>query len=195
MASNPQHHRPSLRSQVPQGPPSRSRSKAPSVRRSANFRVSVDDADSDSERVRVSIRLRPRNPGDLPSDADFSDCIELQPEMKRLKLRKNNWSSECFRFDEVFSETASQKRVYEAVAKPVVESVLNGYNGTVMAYGQTGAGKTYTVGHLGRDDPSERGIMVRAMEDIMASVTSTSDIVSVSYLQNLPPWCKDRLHD
>lgn len=42
-------------------------------------------------------------------------------QLRRLKLRKNNWSSESYKFDEVFSETASQKRVYEAVAKPVVE--------------------------------------------------------------------------
>lgn len=42
-------------------------------------------------------------------------------QLRRLKLRKNNWISESYRFDEVFTETASQKRVYEAVAKPVVE--------------------------------------------------------------------------
>ena len=42
-------------------------------------------------------------------------------QLKRLKLRKNNWSFESYRFDEVFTETASQKRVYEVVAKPVVE--------------------------------------------------------------------------
>ena len=35
--------------------------------------------------------------------------------------------------------------MYEEVAGPVVESVLNGYNGTVMAYGQTGTGKTFTM--------------------------------------------------
>lgn len=42
-------------------------------------------------------------------------------QLKRLKLRKNNWSSESYRFDELLTESASQKRVYEAVAKPVVE--------------------------------------------------------------------------
>jgi kinesin family protein 5 len=52
-----------------------------------------------------------------------------------------------------------------------------------MAYGQTGTGKTYTVGKLGKDDASERGIMVRALEDILASTTRGSDIVEVSYLQ------------
>lgn len=36
-------------------------------------------------------------------------------------MRKNNWNSESYRFDEVFTESASQKRVYDVVAKPVVE--------------------------------------------------------------------------
>ncbi|KAJ6892465.1 kinesin-like protein KIN-UC isoform X2 [Populus alba x Populus x berolinensis] len=55
-----------------------------------------------------------------------------------------------------------------------------------MAYGQTGTGKTYTVGKLGKNDASERGIMVRALEDILASTTRGSDIVEVSYLQLKP---------
>lgn len=52
-----------------------------------------------------------------------------------------------------------------------------------MAYGQTGTGKTYTLGRLGKDDASERGIMVRALEDIISSMSLTSDSVEVSYLQ------------
>ncbi|KAF2298192.1 hypothetical protein GH714_018466 [Hevea brasiliensis] len=134
-------------------------------------------------RVRVAVRLRPRNAEELVADADFADCVELQPELKRLKIRKNNWDSDTYEFDEVLTEFASQKRVYEVVAKPVVESVLEGYNGTVMAYGQTGTGKTFTVGHLGGDDTSARGIMVRAMEDILADVSLDTDSLSVSYLQ------------
>ncbi|EFJ27218.1 hypothetical protein SELMODRAFT_95685 [Selaginella moellendorffii] len=138
---------------------------------------------ADPARVRVAVRLRPRNAEELVADADFPDGVELQPELKRLKLRKNNWDSETYQFDEVFPDTASQKRVYEVVAKPVVESVLDGYNGTVMAYGQTGTGKTYTLGKLGEEDCADRGIMVRALEDIMADTNPENDTVYVSYLQ------------
>ncbi|XVF13267.1 hypothetical protein REPUB_Repub08aG0193900 [Reevesia pubescens] len=134
-------------------------------------------------RVRVAVRLRPRNAEESVADADFADCVELQPEVKRLKLRKNNWDTDTYEFDEVLTEFASQKRVYEVVAKPVVESVLDGYNGTVMAYGQTGTGKTYTLGRLGEEDTANRGIMVRSMEDILAEVSSEGGSVSVSYLQ------------
>ncbi|RDX70870.1 Kinesin-like protein KIN-UA, partial [Mucuna pruriens] len=134
-------------------------------------------------RVRVAVRLRPRNAEESVADADFADCVELQPELKRLKLRKNNWDADTYEFDEVLTEFASQKRVYEVVARPVVESVLDGYNGTIMAYGQTGTGKTYTLGRLGEEDNAARGIMVRAMEDILADVSLETDSISVSYLQ------------
>uniref|UniRef100_M4DTC3 Kinesin-like protein n=1 Tax=Brassica campestris TaxID=3711 RepID=M4DTC3_BRACM len=134
-------------------------------------------------RVRVAVRLRPKNGEEMIADADFADCVELQPEVKRLKLRKNNWDTDTFEFDEVLTEYASQKRVYEVVAKPVVEGVLDGYNGTIMAYGQTGTGKTYTLGQLGEEDVADRGIMVRAMEDILAQVSLETDSISVSYLQ------------
>ncbi|KAG4992785.1 hypothetical protein JHK87_026242 [Glycine soja] len=134
-------------------------------------------------RVRVAVRLRPQNAEEMIADADFADCVELQPELKRLKLRRNNWDSDTYEFDEVLTEFASQKRVYEVVAKPVVESVLDGYNGTVMAYGQTGTGKTFTLGRLGEVDASDRGIMVRSMEDIFADLSPDTDSVTVSYLQ------------
>ncbi|PRQ45249.1 putative armadillo repeat-containing kinesin-like protein 1/2 [Rosa chinensis] len=52
-----------------------------------------------------------------------------------------------------------------------------------MAYGQTGTGKIYTLGRLGCDDALERGIMVRALEDIILSTAPESDTVEVSYLQ------------
>jgi hypothetical protein len=45
----------------------------------------------------------------------------VQSQLKRLKLRKNNWDADTYEFDDVLTEFASQKRVYEAVAKPVVE--------------------------------------------------------------------------
>ncbi|CAN6285634.1 unnamed protein product [Urochloa humidicola] len=166
----------------------RSKSVAPVPRRPspspARSRPAPDNGGSaDSCRVRVAVRLRPKNSEDLAHGADFDSCVELQPESKRLKLKKNNWNCEYYKFDEIFSENASQKRVYEVVAKPVVESVLEGYNGTVMAYGQTGTGKTYTVGRLGKDDPSERGIMIRALEHILSSMSFETDCIAISYLQ------------
>ncbi|PNY15629.1 armadillo repeat-containing kinesin-like protein 3-like, partial [Trifolium pratense] len=163
--------------------PSPNLKSKPTQRRNTTTTAAPKDHTTVPGRVRVAVRLRPRNAEESVADADFADCVELQPELKRLKLRKNNWDGETYEFDEVLTEFASQKRVYEVVARPVVESVLDGYNGTIMAYGQTGTGKTYTLGRLGEEDTAARGIMVRAMEDIFANVSLETDSVSVSYLQ------------
>ncbi|CAN1780267.1 Kinesin-like protein KIN-UC [Linum perenne] len=185
-----QHHQQnsysSSRTKAPSGAAGSRRSVTPTTshpHRAGSPSSSHHNKDNDSGRVRIAVRVRPRNAEEVRSDADFADCVELQPELKRLILRKNSWSAESYKFDELFTETASQRRVYEAVAKPVVESVLSGYNGTVMAYGQTGTGKTYTIGRMGKDDVSQRGIMVRSLEDILSGTTSASDVVQISYLQ------------
>lgn len=75
------------------------------------------------------------------------------------------------------SESSSQLRVYESVAAPIVESVMRGFNGTVMAYGQTGTGKTFTLGNLGEgeDGHSERGIMVRTVDDIFEQMKEDTE--------------------
>ncbi|KAK2372221.1 armadillo repeat kinesin [Trifolium repens] len=164
-------------------PSSNLKSKPTQRRNTTTATAAAKDHTTVPGRVRVAVRLRPQNAEESVADADFADCVELQPELKRLKLRKNNWDGETYEFDEVLTEFASQKRVYEVVARPVVESVLDGYNGTIMAYGQTGTGKTYTLGRLGEEDTAARGIMVRAMEDIFADVSLETDSVSVSYLQ------------
>ncbi|XP_019172630.1 PREDICTED: kinesin-like protein KIN-UA isoform X2 [Ipomoea nil] len=165
----------------------KSKSSAPpqnsGLRRNSTGSVATSTKERGGGRVRVAVRLRPRNAEEMVADADFADCVELQPELKRLNLRRNNWDTDTYEFDEVLTEFASQKRVYEAVAKPVVENVLDGYNGTVMAYGQTGTGKTYTLGRLGEEDTADRGIMLRAMEDILAEISLVTETVSVSYLQ------------
>ena len=57
----------------------------------------------------------------------------------------NRDESTEFQFDAVLPPTATQSDVFAVAARPVIADVLNGYNGTVMAYGQTGAGKTYTL--------------------------------------------------
>jgi hypothetical protein len=54
-------------------------------------------------------------------------------------------ASKTFAFDAVFSEKSSQRHIYDICAAPVVQSVLEGYNGTVFCYGQTGAGKVSSV--------------------------------------------------
>ena len=84
---------------------------------------------------------------------------------------------------QVLTETASQADVYHAAVQPIVEDVLNGYNGTIMAYGQTGAGKTYT---LSSRDPDAIGMMPRAAAAIFSAIEHDqghSYTVMMSYIQ------------
>jgi len=58
-----------------------------------------------------------------------------------------------------------QDEVYDACAKPVIDSVLEGFNGTIFAYGQTGTGKTHTmVGDFKNEQ--NKGVIPRALEQI-----------------------------
>ena len=50
-----------------------------------------------------------------------------------------------FNLDHIFDSNSTQDQIYEVAAKPVVSSVLEGFNGTIFAYGQTSSGKTHTM--------------------------------------------------
>lgn len=75
--------------------------------------------------------------------------------------------------DSFFPESSKQDEVFDTVALPVVQSVLHGFNGTIMAYGQTGAGKTYTM--LGPDTSNNtRGVIPHCLESIFSYVKQNS---------------------
>lgn len=102
---------------------------------------------SKSKHVKVCIRTRPTshfaqeviNFGSdkksihihIPKDADGG----------HINNQQENWD---FKFDNIL-HNSSQETVYEECAVPIVKSLLDGYNGTILAYGQTGAGKTFTM--------------------------------------------------
>ena len=74
----------------------------------------------------------------------------------------------------MFDMGSNQKEVYDFAARPIIDSVLEGYNGTIFAYGQTGTGKTHTM--TGYDkSPEEAGIMPRSFQDIFKRIESDSE--------------------
>ena len=62
-----------------------------------------------------------------------------------IQLDSNNGDRKTFNFDFVGHEGIDQKTIFNYIAKPIADSRLQGYNGTIFAYGQTGAGKTFTI--------------------------------------------------
>ncbi|EGD74443.1 hypothetical protein PTSG_12363 [Salpingoeca rosetta] len=92
-----------------------------------------------------------------------------------------------FTFDRVFDGDSSQDDVYEYAARPIVEDVLKGYNGTIFAYGQTSSGKTHTMEGPSIDDPASRGIIPRIVENIFQYIDMAPETleftVRVSYFE------------
>uniref|UniRef100_S4RGV8 Kinesin motor domain-containing protein n=1 Tax=Petromyzon marinus TaxID=7757 RepID=S4RGV8_PETMA len=91
-----------------------------------------------------------------------------------------------FVFDRVFSSEAMQEQVYNACARAIVKDVLEGYNGTIFAYGQTSSGKTHTMeGDL--NDPELMGIIPRIARDIFNYIYSMDEHlefhIKVSYFE------------
>src|SRR5690606_14756907 len=80
-----------------------------------------------------------------------------------------------------------QRDVFDYSIKSTVDDILLGYNGTVFAYGQTGAGKSYTMMGGDIDDEESRGIIPRIVQQIFESILSSPGnieyTVRVSYME------------
>ena len=99
----------------------------------------------------------------------------------------------AFTFDHIFNCNTSQKEVFEVVGKPVINSIFEGFNGTIFAYGQTNSGKTFTMQGPSLQDNSLRGITPRIVSSIFKNIESAEEstefMVKVSileiYMENL----------
>jgi DNA replication protein DnaC len=88
----------------------------------------------------------------------------------------NNYRISCFTFDRIYDDESTQEEVYTETARLSVCSALEGYNATIMAYGQTGTGKTFTMeGFRYNMLDEQRGIIPRAVEDIFKYIQSCDD--------------------
>jgi kinesin family protein 3/17 len=90
-----------------------------------------------------------------------------------------------FTYDCTYGPDSIQEQVYTDTGYPIVESCIQGYNGTIFAYGQTGTGKTFTM--EGEETPHEkRGIIPRSFEQIFYAVEQnpeTEFLIRVSFLE------------
>uniref|UniRef100_A0A1A7Z1S5 Kinesin-like protein n=1 Tax=Iconisemion striatum TaxID=60296 RepID=A0A1A7Z1S5_9TELE len=91
-----------------------------------------------------------------------------------------------YMFDRVFQSSTSQEQVYNACAQKIVKDVLEGYNGTIFAYGQTSSGKTHTMeGNL--HDTDSMGIIPRIVQDIFNYIYAMDENlefhIKVSYFE------------
>lgn len=104
-----------------------------------------------------------------------------------LTRKQSKEGSSAFTFDRVFPMNSRQGDIFNFSIRSTVDDILNGYNGTVFAYGQTGAGKSYTMMGSDIDDDEGKGIIPRIVEQIFASILSSASnieyTVRVSYME------------
>ncbi|XP_061824484.1 kinesin-like protein KIF6 isoform X1 [Nerophis lumbriciformis] len=97
-----------------------------------------------------------------------------------------NNKKECFkfRFQKVFDQATKQENIFEDIAKPVTDSVLAGYNGTIFAYGQTGTGKTFTITG-GAERFIDRGIIPRTLTYLYERFSQDNNTVYTTHISYL----------
>ncbi|KAM8927081.1 kinesin-like protein KIF1B isoform 4-T4 [Pelodytes ibericus] len=143
--------------------------------------------------VKVAVRVRPFNSRELGKD---SKCIiQMQGNSTSILNPKNpKEPAKSFSFDySYWSHTsqddpcfASQNRVYNDIGKEMLEHAFEGYNVCIFAYGQTGAGKSYTM--MGKQEESQAGIIPQLCEDLFEKINDNhneevSFSVEVSYME------------
>ena len=102
------------------------------------------------ENVKVVVRVRPLNTNETKEGYRMITRVNTIDGTIKVEIPKRDPSNmdtpaKIFTFDTVFAPDVKQVDVYNRVARPIVSNVLEGYNGTIFAYGQTGTGKTFTM--------------------------------------------------
>ncbi len=157
--------------------------------------ASHDDGGGGDDNVRVVVRVRPFSQDEKNSKYkqivhvdSINGSVKLDPPENidpSTNLAREN-PAKVFAFDTVFGMDSAQMDVYNRVARPIVENVLEGYNGTIFAYGQTGTGKTFTM-EGNRSVPELKGIIPNSFAHIFGSIAKAEDnvafLVRVSYLE------------
>eukprot|EP00049_Salpingoeca_infusionum_P002080 m.53909 g.53909 ORF g.53909 m.53909 type:complete len:1163 (-) comp11376_c0_seq3:388-3876(-) len=137
------------------------------------------------ETVKVIVRCRPMNSREKGLNCKV--VVDINTKLGQVKLRKPG-SSEApkpFTFDGAYGMDSNSKIIYEDMGFPLIENVLDGYNGTIFAYGQTGCGKSFTMEGI-PDPPEHRGLTPRSFEHIFQEVAvreNTKFLVRASYLE------------
>ncbi|KAM8946076.1 kinesin-like protein KIF3B [Pelodytes ibericus] len=140
-----------------------------------------------SESVRVVVRCRPMNTKELA--AGFARVVDVDVKLGQVsvKIHKGaaNEPPKTFTFDAVYDSNSKQVELYDETFRPLVDSVLLGFNGTIFAYGQTGTGKTFTMEGV-RNDPEKRGVIPNSFEHVFTHISRSQNqqyLVRASYLE------------
>nr|BAN16545.1 ADB2008819 [Acytostelium subglobosum] len=133
--------------------------------------------------IRVVCRFRPQNKIELAQGG----CSIIDVSDNQTVNIKGSESNHTFTFDRIYDERNSQKDVYDDAAKPVIEDIMLGYNGTIFVYGQTSSGKTHTMQGPSIDDAELKGVIPRMINTVFECINKADQnvefIVKASYIE------------
>ncbi|XP_010204819.2 kinesin-like protein KIF3C [Colius striatus] len=142
---------------------------------------------SGCEALKVVARCRPMSRKE--EAAGYERVLELDVKLGQVSIRNPRASPgelpKTFTFDAVYDASSKQADLYDETVRPLIDSVLQGFNGTIFAYGQTGTGKTYTMQGAWAE-PEKRGIIPSSFEHIFTHISRSQNqqyLVRASYLE------------
>eukprot|EP00092_Neocalanus_flemingeri_P041701 GFUD01045420.1.p1 GENE.GFUD01045420.1~~GFUD01045420.1.p1 ORF type:complete len:843 (+),score=287.48 GFUD01045420.1:73-2601(+) len=122
----------------------------------------------------VAVRVRPMLPREKESVVDINGGSQVV-------LAAAN---KIYNFDRIFGSEVCQEDIYRELVNNVVQKVLEGFNATVFAYGQTGTGKTFTMGTGNKESSMEeeegRGVVIRVLQQILGNSGQDQDILKIN---------------
>uniref|UniRef100_A0A8I6AVR3 Centromere protein E n=2 Tax=Rattus norvegicus TaxID=10116 RepID=A0A8I6AVR3_RAT len=127
--------------------------------------------------VAVCVRVRPLN----SREEELGEASHIYWKTDKNAIYQSD-GGKSFQFDRVFHSNETTKNVYEEIAVPIISSAIQGYNGTIFAYGQTASGKTHTM--MGSEDCL--GVIPRAIHDIFQRIKKFPErefLLRVSYME------------
>ncbi|XP_076927211.1 kinesin-like protein KIN-7N isoform X2 [Bidens hawaiensis] len=141
------------------------------------------------EKICVAVRVRPpvvnANVNGNEGEGGFTSHWKVDD--NRISLHRSLAGTPLppalsYTFDHVFDHDCSNSSVYDLLTKDIIHAVLQGFNGTAFAYGQTSSGKTFTM----NGSHNDQGIIHRAVEDIFSKTNTSTDrefLIRVSYME------------
>ncbi|XP_035879961.1 kinesin-like protein KIF6 isoform X3 [Phyllostomus discolor] len=136
-------------------------------------------------RVKPTVRKHPQGIYSIDESEKSLPSLEIiVPHDLADGFVNNKRESYKFNFQRIFDQDANQETLFENIAKPVAESILAGYNGTVFAYGQTGSGKTFTITG-GAERYRDRGIIPRTLSYIFEQLQKDSSKIYTTHISYL----------
>uniref|UniRef100_A0A182QKX4 Kinesin motor domain-containing protein n=1 Tax=Anopheles farauti TaxID=69004 RepID=A0A182QKX4_9DIPT len=150
---------------------------------------------SGTECVKVAIRIRPMSKSELARGCQ-SVVEQTEPDSPQILVCGGRTPSDVFTYSYVFSPGTSQSDLYAASVAPMLERLFAGFNATILAYGQTSSGKTFTMGTDFTGELSENmGVIPRAIRDIFRTIQENSAMVDASIICSFIEVYQDNVYD